>query len=107
MQEDKGLKVSSKNISIGTFVLIIVQLGVVVSFAQDMRSDIDHNKESILTLISSRDSKVEEAVVEQMFIVRDTQIKAISDKVDDLKEDSKETNTLLRQVLTRLPEDDN
>ena len=87
----------SKNVTLSTLVGIFVLISGQIYQYGALNQRIDNLETQIVDMKSSKDDKVDKAVVEQMFITRDIQIL-------ELKELQKENNRLLIEILQKLPQ---
>lgn len=86
----------SKNVTLSTLVGIFVLIAGQIYQYGALHQRIDNLEKQIIELKSGKDDKVDKDVVEQMFITRDVQI-------IELKENIKENQRILREILTKLP----
>lgn len=93
---DSGPWHISRTVTLGTIIGLLVLLGSQIYQYGALNEKISSLEKS---LDEMKDGHVPRETVEQMLIVRDVQI-------DELKEDVKQNQDLLREILTKLPNGD-
>lgn len=91
----------SKTTSVGTiFTIIVLFTSQVYSYGKSAQK-IETLTDKIEVATKDR---IHKSTVEQMFAVKEEQIKSISSDIKDIKESQREQQKMLNQILQKLPQ---
>lgn len=94
----------SKSITISTIFSIVALLSFQVFTYGQNQEKLDNLQIQVNTIING---SVQKSTVEQMFQIKDVQIKALTNQVQDVKANVKENKLLLQQILREMPRSGN